>query len=1198
MRRTLNIGLGGTGIKTLLHLRKTLYASGKNPKDVGDKVCYLLIDSHDEDILKINSTLGVLDSTTVDILSFKNDEYIVYNKHLEYTNIKMTRDQMAVGQHGHLKNWLVLESLSNITPGGGTGASQIRNVGRYGFFKTYSDVFNKLYKHLLHLKQGANDADIDVNIICSIAGGTGSGSLLDVILLLNAMKDDPKKGLGRLQINPIIVLPDVFEGVLNKNGQGATSMFRAKATAYAVLSELDTLGVPNKPFIVELLNEKNPITLKENFKVEWMPSSYNNPTIFSSYTVKGTTSLWNMCYLLSSANLPTGTVVNPAKAIGNNNADFKPGPDIANAMFQAISDFIYIKSDDDCVNGNVNPRNFPSEFLLNINNPIGTALTNSSITIGNDTFKFNNLYGSFGISKIYTDNEKLTQVSSLLLLRKYIDFKINAPSTKLPADIINESDVLKGWKIADIVNKLEKTEKGESIYGEIDRLCVVFKNNLDKLIEGEIKPEKVFDDIKDIDLTSRNLSGKNIEEINISDIMTRSFRVLTEKLESEVNLRTQKIHEYSGILSTDIDPTNNDSQGMSFLESLNDFCIKALEKNKWSLAQNCFELIYKDYFITPLKEVSTWSAGWAKKHYKNRDKSAIFTPRMEDLKSIPKNQQGITCKAISETLVNDFKDRCHKEILGQVYQAIELKFLQRIKPYLDPEQTSSFYQIIKKAISFLNDVSNEVSEKVNNGVKSVEQIKETAFSTPIIPDSIDQTFIDRTMMTAIKSKFRNQDNEFNSFSQVENELLDLIHSFPRTSNMAWIKNNLNGKSLGAIFLGLVKNNNTNQKEFFAPVKDDFINVLLHGCYQYLKTTCKLGEESSVSEQFETQFASNLASVQNQVIAKSCILMKTSQEFDNLNPVANTNMGFKYYLSSVDNTDLRNRHAGGGVTSNYRYFSRDANYFVDVKIIVPLVCLDCINDLWPSYKFILNGQNNSDSSQNLIKAEYLHSDFGYFKAFSVPFTPDTITSKLSELKNITCILIEAILLGVINKSNEQIGFAVASGASMNKYYFDNQIKTFGKLLVQIMKGSYENELKNATDFKYKAIKNILGSDKEIQLDIKIELGLKHFKTLVTQNFLQVLRSNNQDGRNVEIEELQKFLLDCVQHLETKYNEKTLNNVDSINAKNKYDELLKAIQTAITLNNDDSTPKKDFITFLETHFKTLSFTDDIYIPVIKG
>ena len=46
MRRTLNIGLGGTGIKSILNLRKTLYASGKDPKAVRDKIRFLVIDSH------------------------------------------------------------------------------------------------------------------------------------------------------------------------------------------------------------------------------------------------------------------------------------------------------------------------------------------------------------------------------------------------------------------------------------------------------------------------------------------------------------------------------------------------------------------------------------------------------------------------------------------------------------------------------------------------------------------------------------------------------------------------------------------------------------------------------------------------------------------------------------------------------------------------------------------------------------------------------------------------------------------------------------------------------------------------------------------------------------------------------------------------------------------------------------------------
>ena len=1189
MRRTLNIGLCGTGIKSILNLRKTLYASGKDPKAVRDKIRFLVIDSHEEDIVKINNTLGVLDSSTAEVLSFKNDEYVHYSAHLDYSSINMTLNQMNDGLHGHLKSWLVKESLSNVTPGGGTGASQIRNVGRYGFFKIYPEVFNLLLKHFDALKQGSNgQADLDVNIICSIAGGTGSGSLLDVILLLNAMKDDKRLDLGGLGINPIIVLPDVFEGVLNKDGQGTMPLFRAKATAYAVLSELDTLGVPNKPFIVELLNDKTPKTLKENFKVEWMPSGFSDPKIFNSYTLHQNSILWNMFYLLSSADLPTETVVNPVKAVGNINGDFRPGPEIANAMYQAIGDFIYIKCDDDPINGSANTRTFPANFLANINNPIGSALSNSNITIGNQSYKFNNLYGSFGISKIYTDNEKLTQVSSLLLLRKYLDFKIKPEgSTKPHETIVNEAEILKGWKITDVVNKLEQITREETVYAKIEEICAVFKNNLDALIEGIIKPEKIFDDNKDTDTNRRSVSNKN-DEINISDIMIKSFGVLKEKLETEVDLKVRKVHENAVFLSIDVDPSNNDTKGMSFLESLNDFCLRELEKRDWESVKQCFDYIYKIYFVTHLNEVKGWSKSWIEKKPLVKDKFAGYLSRMQDLKSIPKSQQGIACKAISETLVNGFKSSCEKEILYQIYQAIEFKFLQKIKPYLDPEETSSYSQIIFNATKFLKNVSSDISLKVTSAVTSVGNIKETAFSTPVMHHTNDEIFIEKTMMSAIK--LRNQNAESSSFSYIEKDLLDQLHSFPKTNSLNWISPNLPGKSLGAIFLGLVKRNRGNQMEFCAPTKEHFVENLIRACYVYLKKTCQLGGTTVVSNEFENTFGENLNFVEDQVIKKSSVMIKPSATYTNLTYTGATNSTFKYFLSSSDNVNIRNKQAN----SAYSHFSNDANFFVNVRIVIPLVALDCINDFWPSYSHILHGTNNNQGSQKPIKAEYLHSDFGYFKCYSVPFTPDTINEKKSDFKNITCILIESILLGVVNKSGDKIGFIVSAGASPIRIYLENHITTFGKVLVEIAKRSLEKELMETTNFKYKAIKNILGNDKSFELDIKIEIGLKHLRTKIEENFKQVLQISKGEDIN-EVNELQSFLLECVTRLERKYNQNTLNNTESIDAKRKYDALLLGIRTAISMDSDTVVPLHEFSSFLGLYCKE-KFTDDIYIPVI--
>ena len=1106
---------------------------------------------------------------------------------------------MAAGQHDHLKNWLVQESLSKITPDGGTGASQIRNVNRYGFFKIYQAIFNKINSHLLDLNQGANGDDIDVNIICSIAGGTGSGSLLDIILLLNAMKDDRTKGFERLNINPIIVMPDVFESMYRDQGEW---IVRVRATAYAVLSELDTLGTPNKPFIVDLLNNTNPKTFRENFKVEWMPSGFIDPLIISSYTVTGNTCLWNMCYLLSSANLPTGTVVYPAKASSNIFGDFRPDREITNAMYQAIADFIYITADDDPINETTTYRVFPLQFRQSINNTIGTALSNSNVLIGNQSYKFNNLYGSIGISKISTEKENLTQVSSLLLLRNYLDFKINAPSTKLPADIINESDVLKGWKIADIVNKLEqnldpKIREFSSVYVEIDKLCNVFKINLDSLIKGDIEPKEIFDNNKNFDFNNRNVPGKNIDALNIQDIMIKSFGILIEKLKTEVGLKVQKIQEKAVFLSIDEDPTNNDTDGVSFLESLNDFCLKALGNNNWNSVSQCFNYIYKNFYVSNLKEVIVLSAELVKIQ-KNADKFAAYKLQMDDLKFIPKSQQGITCKAISETLINELKTNCEKEILYQIYQAIEFKFLQRIEPYLDPQGNSSYCQIIFNATEFLKSVSDGVSSKVSSALKSFQNTKETAFSTPIINENINELFLEEKITSAIKSKFRNQNSDYLSFSQVEIELLNLFHPFSKSSKYNFSTPNFYDKSLGAIFLGLVKRNVI----FSAILKDHFIEDLRLACYLYLKNSCKLDEELSVSEQFEIGFAGNLQYVQNQVIKKSSVMIKLSPEYTNLVYTGVFNSTFKFFLSSKDDDNLRQKQflssrddvnfLQNQGDSIYCRFSNDANFFVDVRIVIPLVALDCVNVFSSSYSHIFHGTNNNQGGQIPIKAEYLHSDFGYFKYFSVPFTPDAINAKKAELKKITCILIESIILGIFSTTEDKIGFVFSAATNQMKVCFNKDIKLFGKLLLEIVKGSYENELFNAVKYRYRSIKSSLDLDKEIQFDIKIQICLKYLRSKIEENFKQVLQISFGPDIN-EVKELQDFLLECVNNLEEKYSEETKSDQGAIDAKREYDELLNHTKT--NSMEEQTKAKLDFSNFLANFCKE-SFTEEIYIPVI--
>ena len=1201
MRRTLNIGLGGTGIKSILHIKKSLYSSGKG-QDVSkifENMRFYVIDSNKGDIADINKTLGELDSTAVDILSFKDDEFSVYKDKLSSHSINMTLDQMANGEHRNIENWLVKNSLKNIEPGSGEGASQIRNVGRYGFFKIYTDIYDALKSHFEKLNQGLGNnqnnvaaatvmgADaIDVNIICSIAGGTGSGSLLDVILLVNAFKEN--NGLN-LNINPIIVLPDVFDGVFgeNKDGkkaqedlQGTMQKKRARATAYAVLSELETLNSSTKPFIIDFLSVRNPVvTQNEKFKVQWLPQEHKISGRFTDYTVKG--SIWNLCYLLSAANLPKNTVVNSDK-IGLDNLlvspNFMPGKNLADATFQAIADFVYIKANDDATNDGL-IRGFPLKYLTQINNILGLAVQNNTYTISSDKFKFNNLYGSFGISKVFTDNEKLIQASAFVLLKKYLAYKKDAVIALIPKHIVNDSLILKNWRTSDILKKLMTNKDSVPIDKALKDICNKFIDNLDYVIEGKISPQKIWEVKLEIENESFSFGGSVVKNV------TLGLGELKRKLEEELDIRIRKLYEDAKNLSVDRDSSNDDQNGMSFYESLRTFCLELFEKYSWKFSGDCFKIIYQNYYVMPKEEVEKWLND-------NSKREAINFPEylnyLQDLDSIPKSKQAVTCKVIAEDYVARFNNISKKKLEYHAYKALKEAFLFRIQPYIeiDPTVTSSFLAIITKSGKFLEDCYNEVETRVKNSINSLVNLKETAFATPIMNDNITESYIDKRMVSAINAELGKNAKTIDDFSLVEKEIM---LTFFNIKNVLTLKN-LYNKTLGSVILSKISLNDKNHEEFFQPTPDVFIESLRYSCYLYLRDWCKLGKNTTVSQEFDNSYSVDPDTTRTKIISKSSILLKKDLRFEAL-AIANNNKLFSYFISKTPGDPLgRNR--------DHCFFSNDTNYLFNAEVVFPLASIDCISGLEQDYELIYNDVAKDVGGLTGEKATYLHSDHDYFKAFSVPFTVADTEKKRVDLKRVTSLLIESIMIGVINKIGGCLGFNIFAGVNIKRESFANNIDDFSNLLIAVKKSSnYEEELNTAIIDKVESNKVI---DEQFGLEVKVLIGLRHLETNIFEKFKEVsLMKNPQNSDKIEAERIEKFLIECIEGLRKIYIEKTLNNVYASRALEKYDNLVLNIknisQRGGNIGDTLTNAKQEFSSFLKQYVND-SFSDKMYIPVI--
>jgi len=221
VKPTIIIGIGGTGGDIQLRIRKRFFekygALSQFPI-----VSYLWIDT---------------DATEKEVGAGVFAEHIAFtpSEKLMATVADTTKITGDLNQYPHIKGWFYpgLTKLKTMTE----GAGQIRAYSRLGFFEHYTDLRNAIVnagtqvrnveniktvreKHRLE----ANPHDLQVFIIFSLAGGTGSGMFLDLAFLVK----DIFRGTALTTIGCVLM-----PGLFNPNED------RVFANGYAALKELE-----------------------------------------------------------------------------------------------------------------------------------------------------------------------------------------------------------------------------------------------------------------------------------------------------------------------------------------------------------------------------------------------------------------------------------------------------------------------------------------------------------------------------------------------------------------------------------------------------------------------------------------------------------------------------------------------------------------------------------------------------------------------------------------------------------------------------------------------------------------------------------------------------------------------------------------------------------------------------------------------
>ncbi|MBI4617843.1 MAG: hypothetical protein HY720_29795, partial [Planctomycetes bacterium] len=153
----------------------------------------------------------------------------------------------------HLFSWLARSSYENGPDAVSEGAGQFRPFGRLAFFHNYkriraalADRMNRVAAQsaIQETNDGAlpfrvrpEDRKLKVFVVGSIAGGTGSGMVLDLPFLV---RDVASRAAGELgMILGYLVLPDVYVHGREVGELSETERRRMQANGYACLSELE-----------------------------------------------------------------------------------------------------------------------------------------------------------------------------------------------------------------------------------------------------------------------------------------------------------------------------------------------------------------------------------------------------------------------------------------------------------------------------------------------------------------------------------------------------------------------------------------------------------------------------------------------------------------------------------------------------------------------------------------------------------------------------------------------------------------------------------------------------------------------------------------------------------------------------------------------------------------------------------------------
>lgn len=234
---TLIVGVGGTGCRVAKMLRKLVEAD----VDIDDRprvpFKFIGFDTDSRDMSNIKDAESPL-HLTIDIAG-------------RTEAIGVDGDRTDAG--ASFRTWLPRTKTGKLTIdpyhlASGQGAGGKRMMGRYAFKYHAPKHFDAVRRQIDELRnlcinplssweglEYVSSNSMEVFVVSSLAGGTGSGAFLDAVAMCHRLVEEAAPGFAK-RIHLVLVLPSAFDNVI-----ASVSKPTHRATAYACLKDLDNL---------------------------------------------------------------------------------------------------------------------------------------------------------------------------------------------------------------------------------------------------------------------------------------------------------------------------------------------------------------------------------------------------------------------------------------------------------------------------------------------------------------------------------------------------------------------------------------------------------------------------------------------------------------------------------------------------------------------------------------------------------------------------------------------------------------------------------------------------------------------------------------------------------------------------------------------------------------------------------------------